>query len=51
MQRSGLLGAFVMLVVGFAVYVLTDRIVYRPLRRRVTSAARRWAARASSLTW
>jgi len=29
-----LLGAFVMLIVGFAVYVLADRIAYRPLRRR-----------------
>ena len=29
-----LLGAFVMLIVGFAVYVLTDRVAYRPLRRR-----------------
>ena len=29
-----LLGAFLMLIVGFALYVLIDRIAYRPLRRR-----------------
>jgi hypothetical protein len=29
-----LLGAFLMLIIGFALYVLTDRVAYRPLRRR-----------------
>ena len=29
-----LLGALIMLIIGFAVYVLTDRVAYRPLRRR-----------------
>jgi hypothetical protein len=29
-----LLGAFIMLIIGFAVYVLVDRVAYRPLRQR-----------------
>ena len=34
MRRSGLLAAFIMLIIGFAIYVLTDRVAYRPLRQR-----------------
>jgi hypothetical protein len=30
----GLLAAFIMLVVGFAIYVLADRVAYRPMRQR-----------------
>ena len=29
-----LLAAFIMLIIGFAIYVLADRVAYRPLRRR-----------------
>ena len=29
-----LLAAFIMLIIGFAIYVLADRVAYRPLRHR-----------------
>ena len=29
-----LIAAFLMLIIGFAIYVLTDRVAYRPLRQR-----------------